>query len=38
MINYVGPVSIFVSNQDRAMAFYTGILGLEQRADAPLFT
>ena len=37
MINHVGTVSIFVSDQDRAKAFYTEKLGMELRADAPLY-
>ena len=37
MITKVGTVSLFVSDQDRAKAFYTDILGLDLRADAPLF-
>ena len=37
MINHVGSVSVFVSDQERAKAFYTGVLGFELRADAPLF-
>lgn len=37
MIQKVGTVSVFVSNQDRAKEFYTETLGLELRTDAPLF-
>lgn len=37
MINHVGTVSVFVSDQERAKAFYTDVLGFELRADAPLF-
>lgn len=37
MIDRVGTVCVFVSNQDRAKAFYTNILGFELRQDAPLF-
>jgi len=37
MINHVGTVSVFVSDQERAKEFYTNILGFELRADAPLF-
>jgi len=37
MINGVGTVSIYVSNQDRAKEFYTKNLGFELRQDAPLF-
>jgi lactoylglutathione lyase len=36
-INYVGTVCIFVSDQDRAKAFYTETLGLELRTDQPLY-
>jgi len=37
MINRVSTVSVFVSDQDRAKDFYTNVLGLELRTDAPLF-
>ncbi len=37
MIDRVGTVSVFVSDQDRAKAFYTDVLGFELRTDAPLF-
>jgi catechol 2,3-dioxygenase-like lactoylglutathione lyase family enzyme len=37
MINHVGTISVFVSDQDRAKAFYTEKLGLELRTDQPLF-
>lgn len=37
MINQVGTVSLFVSDQDRAKAFYTEVLGFELRSDAPLY-
>ena len=37
MINRVGTVSLFVSDQDRAKDFYTRILGFELRQDAPLY-
>jgi lactoylglutathione lyase len=37
MIDRVGTVSLFVSDQERAKAFYTDVLGFELRADAPLF-
>lgn len=37
MIECVGTVSVFVSDQDRAKAFYTDVLGFELRTDAPLF-
>jgi lactoylglutathione lyase len=36
-INHVGTVCIFVSDQDRAKAFYTDTLGLELRTDQPLY-
>jgi predicted enzyme related to lactoylglutathione lyase len=37
MINEVGTVCVFVSDQDRAKAFYTNTLGFELRTDAPLY-
>ena len=37
MIDRVGTVSVFVSDQDRAKAFYTQVLGFELRQDAPLY-
>ena len=37
MINHVGTLSVFVSDQERAKEFYTNVLGFELRADAPLF-
>jgi catechol 2,3-dioxygenase-like lactoylglutathione lyase family enzyme len=37
MINRVGTVSVFVSDQDRAKKFYTDVLGFELRTDAPLY-
>jgi len=37
MINRVGTVSVFVSDQDRAKGFYVNVLGFELRADAPLY-
>lgn len=37
MINYVGTVSLFVSDQDRAKAFYTEVMGMELRRDEPLY-
>ncbi|MBZ0280590.1 MAG: VOC family protein [Anaerolineae bacterium] len=37
MITHVGTVSIFVEDQDRAKAFYTGKLGFELVTDQPLF-
>ncbi len=36
-INFVGTVSIFVEDQERAKKFYTEILGFELREDAPLY-
>jgi lactoylglutathione lyase len=36
-INRVATVCVFVSDQDRAKAFYTEQLGLQLRADEPLF-
>lgn len=37
MINRVGTVSIYVSDQQRAKAFYTEKMGFELRAEAPLY-
>lgn len=37
MIQRVGTVSVFVSDQDRAKEFYTGVLGLELRTDVELY-
>lgn len=37
MINGVGTVSIYVSDQDRAKDFYTKVLGFELKQDAPLY-
>jgi lactoylglutathione lyase len=37
MINKVGTVSVFVSDQERAKKFYTDVLGFELRTDAPLY-
>lgn len=37
MFTKVGSVSVFVSDQDRAKAFYTGVLGMELRSDDPLY-
>ena len=37
MIDFVGTVSVFVADQDRAKAFYTGKLGFGLRTDAPLY-
>jgi lactoylglutathione lyase len=36
-INKVGTVCVFVSDQNRAKAFYTEQLGLELRMDTPLY-
>ena len=36
-IKGVGTVSVFVGDQDRAKAFYTNVLGMELRTDAPLY-
>ncbi len=37
MIDRVGTVCVFVSNQDRAKDFYTRVLGFELRSDEPLY-
>lgn len=37
MINHVGTVSVFVSDQQRAKQFYTEVLGFELRTDAELY-
>jgi len=37
MINHVGTVSVFVSDQQRAKDFYTKVLGFELKTDAPLY-
>jgi predicted enzyme related to lactoylglutathione lyase len=37
MIDNIANVCIFVSDQDRAKAFYTQVLGFEARQDAPLY-
>lgn len=37
MINKVGTVSIFVSDQDRAKDFYVNTLGFELHTDQPLY-
>lgn len=37
MINHVGTVSLFVSDQDRAKKFYTEVMGFQVRQDAPLY-
>jgi catechol 2,3-dioxygenase-like lactoylglutathione lyase family enzyme len=36
-INYVGTVSLFVADQQRAKDFYTNKLGFELRADTELY-
>jgi catechol 2,3-dioxygenase-like lactoylglutathione lyase family enzyme len=36
-IQKVGTVCVFVSDQDRAKAFYTNTLGMELREDQPLY-
>jgi lactoylglutathione lyase len=36
-ITRVGTVSLFVNDQERARKFYTEVLGMEVRADEPLF-
>jgi predicted enzyme related to lactoylglutathione lyase len=33
----VSTVSVFVSDQERAKVFYTDVLGLDLRSDAPLY-
>jgi predicted enzyme related to lactoylglutathione lyase len=38
MINDVRTVGVPVSDQDRALDFYVGVLGLEKRVDAPFGT
>lgn len=37
MIDKIGTVCIFVSDQQRAKQFYTDVLGFELRQDAPLY-
>jgi len=37
MINKIGTVCLFVSDQDRAKAFYTNVLGFELHGDEPVF-
>lgn len=37
MINHVGTVCVFVSDQQRAKTFYTQKLGFELRTEAPLY-
>jgi len=36
-INRVATISVFVTDQDRARDFYIRVLGMELRADAPLY-
>lgn len=36
MIDAVATVCIFVNDQDKAKAFYTGVLGFELRQDSPM--
>jgi predicted enzyme related to lactoylglutathione lyase len=36
MITKAGIVAIYVSDQDRALDFYTNTLGFEKRADEPM--
>ncbi len=36
MITHVNTISVFVSDQDRALAFYVGKLGFEKRNDRPM--
>ena len=35
MLERIVYTSVFVSDQDRALDFYTNVLGFEQRADSP---
>jgi predicted enzyme related to lactoylglutathione lyase len=35
MLERIVYISVFVSDQDRALDFYTNVLGLEQRVDNP---
>ena len=37
MINRVATLCVFVSDQDRAKAFYTEVIGFELRTDMPLY-
>jgi predicted enzyme related to lactoylglutathione lyase len=37
MIDKVGTVSLFVSDQDRAKKFYTQVMGFELHQDQPLY-
>jgi lactoylglutathione lyase len=37
VIDRVGTVCVFVSDQDRAKDFYTRVLGFELREDSPLY-
>jgi lactoylglutathione lyase len=36
MITHAGSVTIFVTDQDRALEFYVGKLGFEKRTDNPM--
>jgi predicted enzyme related to lactoylglutathione lyase len=35
MLERIVYISLFVSNQDRALDYYTNVVGLEKRVDAP---
>lgn len=35
MIDGVDSATVFVGDQERALAWYTGVLGMEKRGDAP---
>jgi catechol 2,3-dioxygenase-like lactoylglutathione lyase family enzyme len=35
MLKHLAYITVFVSDQDRALDFYTNVLGLEQRIDNP---
>ena len=37
MINQIGTVCIFVSDQNRAKDFYTNVLGFELHSDEPIY-
>jgi lactoylglutathione lyase len=37
MFSFIGSVSLYVADQDRAKAFYVDKLGFEVRQDAPLY-
>ena len=36
MITRAGTVGVYVSDQDKALDFYTNVLGLEKRMDEPM--